>query len=421
MVSRAARSRRAGTEPVNTQSIRHSLAERVKELAALHRTARLLQDTDRPFELLAREFVDGLPAAWQYPEIARARVRMLGGEWAGEGFRETPWMQSARVGGDTPEAGIELTVGYLEPCPEADEGPFLHEERELVDSLAEMLRLYVGHHRAARAAALAQDELERRVARRTAELRAANEALTAEIEEHRRARREIERHREQLVRLASELSLAEERERRAIAADLHDHLGQALAFVKLRLTQLAGNAVFCGFESGLQEILELLDRAIRYTRSLTGELSPPVLHELGLAPALEWLGERFASKHRLPVDVEVANDLPVLSQSARVMLFKSVHELLTNVVKHARAGRARVALRSDGAWLVVSVADDGVGFDPVRAEALAADAEGGAFGLFSIRERARWLGGRLEVASRPGAGAALTLHVPLARAAGAAA
>ncbi len=401
---------------MQTLSIRHSLGERVKELAALHRTARLLQDTRRPVDELMQEFVGFLPAAWQHADVARARVRLLGREWASPGFAETAWVQRARVPGRGEGAGAgadtELEICYLEPRADADEGPFLHEERELVDSLADLLTLYAEHQLADRAAARAHDELERQVEQRTAEWQAANAALHAEIDEHRRARGEIERHREQLRRLAAELSLAEERERRAIAADLHDHLGQALAFVKLRLSQYAGNAVFCGFETELQGILDLVDRAIRYTRTLTGELSPPVLYELGLAPALEWLGDQFTAKHGLRVDVKAERDLPPLGQATRVMLFKSVHELLTNAVKHARAKRVRVSLRREADELHVRVADDGVGFDPAAEEARTASAEGGTFGLFSIRERVRHLGGRLDVESRPGAGTTVALSVP---------
>ncbi len=405
-------------------TIRHSLRERVKELTALHRTARLLQDTHRPPEELVAELAGLLPAAWQYPEVAAARIRILDREYAGPGFRETPWMQqvpfSVPADGEGPAAEGLLEICYLAERPPADEGPFLREERDLIDSLAEMLRMYLQHHLAGRAAHRAHDELEREVRRRTEELEAMNEALQAEIAEHRRARAEVERHREQLRRLAAELALTEERERRAIAADLHDNLGQALAFVKMRLAQFAGDAVFCGFELSLREILGLVDEAIRYTRTLTGELSPAVLYELGLGPALESLGEQFAAKHGVRVRVTAAAGLPPLPQATQVMLFKSVRELLTNAVKHGRPGTVRIALDRDRDTLRIRVADDGSGFDPARAEAAAAGAETGTFGLFSIRERVTHLGGRFDVASSPGAGAIIVLGIPLAAGAGSA-
>lgn len=400
------------------ESIRHDLTERIKELTALHRTARLLQDTQRPVAGLMQEIVDLLPAAWQYPEVTGARLRLLGGEYLTPNFRETAWIQRARF--SAKEDGVPgvtegtVEVCYVEPRPPAAEGPFLREERDLIDSLAEMLRMYMQHQLADQKALRAHDDLERQVAQRTAELQAINTALQVEIAEHRRARAEVERHQEQLRRLAAELALAEERERRAIAADLHDHLGQALAFAKLRLAEFAGDAVFCGFESRLREVLALLDQAIHFTRTLTGELSPPALYELGLGPALEWLGERFAAKHGLEVEVAASRDLPPLSQAAQVVLFKSAQELLTNAVKHGKPRRVQVLLEAAAPWLRLQVADDGSGFEPARAEAAAASAETGTFGLFSIRERARHLGGQLEVRSAPGRGATMTLLVPLA-------
>ncbi|MBK8231234.1 MAG: sensor histidine kinase [Candidatus Eisenbacteria bacterium] len=398
-------------------SLQHHLAERVKELTALHGTARLLQDTARPVGELMRQIVDALPDAWQYPEICGARLTLLGEVHATVNFRSTPWVQravfSARADGLPAEEG-QIEVCYLEERPEADEGPFLREERALIDSLAEMLRMYLRHQLADRATRVGQDALERLVADRTAELQAANLALREEIGEHRRARAQIERHRAQLRRLGAQLAMAEAGERRVIAADLHDHLGQALAFIRLRLAHLAGDAMFSGFESSLEDLLTLVDRAIRYTRNLTGELSPPVLYELGLGPALDWLGEQFTTKHGLPVEVRLGAELPSLSQAARVMLWKSARELLTNVVKHARARRAVVDLRAEQGELLLSVADDGVGFEPSRAEATAASAETGTFGLFSVRERLDHLGGGFDVRSAPGAGTVVALRIPLA-------
>ncbi len=169
-----------------------------------------------------------------------------------------------------------------------------------------MLRAYFQHRRDDAAILAANERLERQVADRTASLR----------------------------RLAAEVCLAEERERRRIAADLHDHLGQALALMKMRLQNLRGDAVLGGHGSTLDELVALSDQAIRYTRSLTFDLSPPVLYELGLGPALEWLGEDLARRHGLKVAVRDRARL-ALPDDLKVMLWKSARELLHNVVKHA--------------------------------------------------------------------------------------
>ncbi len=210
-----------------------------------------------------------------------------------------------------------------------------------------------------------------------------------------------------LRRLASEVCLTEEHERRQIAEDLHDHLGQGLALIKLRLQQLRGDAVFTGHGRALDELVELSDQAIRYTRGLTCELSPPMLYELGLGAALEWLGEHTAKEHGLRVKVRARLRHP-LDDDLKVMLWKSARELLHNVVKHAQAQHVTIELRAHHGEIVLEVADDGRGFD------CAAAARRGAretFGLFSIEERLHQLGGRMELDSAPGTGTRVRLCV----------
>ncbi len=363
-------------------ALHHSLQERVKELTALHRTARLLQDTERPLDAVVSDVLAQVPGAWQFPETATARIRLDDRTWATPGHVETPWMQREEFRLRDRSPGV-LEVAYREERPSADEGPFLREERELIRSLADMLRGYWQHCLDDAALVAVNEQLERQVADRTADLR----------------------------RLTSELCLAEARERREIASDLHDHLGQALAFVRGRLRQLQGEAAFGGHDPALEELLRLIDQAIRYTRSLTFELSPPVLYELGLGPALEWLGEQVGEKHGLAVVVRdrCRRDLP---DDLRVLYFKSARELLVNVVKHADARRATVELVCDDATLALVVEDDGRGLDPAVALAARRDHR---FGLFSLEERVRQLGGSLELSCRPAGGTRVRLLAPLPR------
>ena len=230
--------------------ILYKLGERVKELTALHRTARILQDDLRPVEDIMREITSLLPDAWQYPEITGARIRFHESEYATPNFRKTPWVQTATFTTRTGEAG-SLDICYLAERPDAREGPFLAEERDLIESLAEMLRSYFQHKIADEALQQAHDNLEQLVHARTVELRRTNEALEKQVAEYRVARGKIDKHQRQLRQLASELSLAEDRERRDIASDLHDHIGQALAFIKIRLQQFQGDAMFSGFEKSI--------------------------------------------------------------------------------------------------------------------------------------------------------------------------
>lgn len=213
-------------------------------------------------------------------------------------------------------------------------------------------------------------------------------------------------HRESDRALAREVALAEERQRRAIASDLHDHLGQALAFLRLQLSDLRGDVVFSGLESRLEPVQALLDKAIRYTRTLTAEISPPVLYELGFLPAVEWLVDRMRAKHDLPVKLDAGGELRVEDEASRVVLFLAIRELLINAAKHAEARRVCLRLEGRPDAIRVAVEDDGSGFDP--SAPLATD----GFGLFSLTERVRSLGGTVDIRSAPRRGTTIELSVP---------
>lgn len=362
-----------------TGSLQHRLQERIKELTALHGTARLLQDGNRSLDAVMADVLALLPAAWQYPDITEARIALEDRSWSTRGFRTSPWSQVETFRLRNGAEGC-LEVVYTAERDAAHEGPFMAEERDLIRSLSELLRAYFQHrHDDARILA-ANERLEGEVAARTADLR----------------------------RLASELCLAEERERRLIAENLHDHLGQGLALIKMRLQNLRGDAVFGGHNDALADLVSLSDQAIRYTRNLTFELSPPVLYELGLGPALDWLGEDTARKHGLKIKVKdrLRETLP---DDLKVMYWKSARELMHNVVKHAGARKVEVALEARDGNLVLAVRDDGRGFDLDAARQKAGD----RFGLFSIEMRVRQLGGRMSVEAAPDRGTLVRLETPM--------
>ncbi|MBK7092760.1 MAG: sensor histidine kinase [bacterium] len=389
--------------------LQYFLRERTKELTALHKTARLMQDDSRPIVELLTEVVNLLPPAWQYPEVTVARIAVNGFDVTTRDFDRSAWMMTAPIQFVGGAAGL-IEVGYVEERSPAVEGPFLAEERELLDSLADMLRNYLQYRMAIEEIKKSNDNLERLVSERTLELSNTNVALQLQIQEHENARREIVAYQKQLRKLAAELSLSEARDRRAIASDLHDHIGQALAFIRMKVSGFSGESVFCGFEESTSEILTLLDQTIQYTRSLTFQISPPVLYELGLGPSLDWLAEQFTKKHRLQVKTIVQNDVPRLPEEIEVFAFRSVQEILTNAVKHAQAKRVEMKLSLGNGTLELSVSDDGVGFPPDKSNS---DSTDGGFGLFSIRERLMHLGGSIRIDSSPKQGARVTLSIPV--------
>jgi len=240
------------------------------------------------------------------------------------------------------------------------------------------------------------EELEQRVAERTRELVNSQGLLRA---------------------LASELTVTEQRERRRVATELHDYLAQLLVCAHLKVSQARPKQSNPEAEGWLDQAAEVLEQALSYTRSLVAQLTPMVLHEFGLPSAIKWLAEQM-HKHQLTVDVhiEAAESLPIAEDEA-ILLFQSVRELLINVSKHARVDHATVRLAVADGILRIEVRDEGKGLDPASREAPAdgpAQFEQSAqFGLFSIQERMKALGGWFAIASTPQSGTTAAITLPL--------
>ena len=255
------------------------------------------------------------------------------------------------------------------------------------------------------------DLLETRVKERTAELMKTNKALRTEIAEHKRTEKKLLDYQQKLRSLASELTLTEERQRRRIATDLHDSIGQALAISNMKLSAIRTSKSDPEFEKELDDIYGLLKQTIQNTRTLTFELSPPILYELGLESAVEWLTEKFHEQHGIQTNfIDDGNPKP-LSNDIRIVLFRTVRELLFNIVKHADAKNVTVSMERENSDLRIRITDDGIGFDLSDFDADTGKRAG--FGIFSIREQLDFLGGHLEIKSKPGRGTCITLAAPL--------
>lgn len=226
---------------------------------------------------------------------------------------------------------------------------------------------------------------------------------------------------EQLRALATELSLSEHRERAKLAMELHDHLAQLLVLGRLNLGQakrVPGVVRECA--DLIEQADDVLSESLAYTRTLITDLSPPVLREYGLFVALGWLATQM-QRYQLTVNIELPEIPPLsLTEEQGVMLFQSVRELLINISKHAHIDTATVRLRYQRGIVHLDVEDAGCGFDLLHAATSTLAAVGTAssssskFGLFTIRERMRALGGRFEMQSVHGKGTTATLILPLA-------
>ena len=223
------------------------------------------------------------------------------------------------------------------------------------------------------------------------------------------SKRSVDERAKQLRSFAFELTRAEENERQAIARDLHDDLGQLLSVIKLKLGKLRSTVEQPEVQRVLSEASELIGRGERSVRSLAAQLSPAVLYELGLEPALEWLAEEMRNSYGLSVELSDDGVVKPLSQSARAIVYRAIRELLINVAKHAGAAKARLATHRAGDSLVATISDAGAGFDP--AEAASRPRRG--LGLNSVRERLSFIGGTFEITSASGHGTRVTLTAPV--------
>lgn len=212
-------------------------------------------------------------------------------------------------------------------------------------------------------------------------------------------------HREELSRLAGELSTTEERERRRLAVELHDGIGQHLAMVRMKLHQARSGRSLT--PEALLQCSELLDTAIAETRSLTFQLSPPVLYELGLGPALDWLCEKYSDDNGVECVYAEQGEQVDLEADVRALLYICTRELLINAIKHAEATTVHVTLFRTDDDIVIEVRDDGKGINLARRNAPHA-----GYGVFAVRERLRALGGTLALDSEPGRGTRAVVIVP---------
>lgn len=239
-------------------------------------------------------------------------------------------------------------------------------------------------------------KLEHLVTERTATLRAANEHMQTQKNE--------------LRSLTTELSIAEERERKALATDLHDSISQAVGLSIVDLNLLQGNQDRNDQENQIQKIAERLEQTLESIQSLTFELCPPILNQLGLEAAVRQLIEQFQKQHPISIELDV-NHTPVASDDdIRYFLFRTVRELLHNIRKHANASHVNVYIHQENDVIHIQVSDNGIGMSPQEAQTMS-KLQGG-FGLFSIKERIKQMGGDLTIRSNSNQGTMVSLRVP---------
>lgn len=223
--------------------------------------------------------------------------------------------------------------------------------------------------------------------------------------------RDLQSYQQHLRSLASELNKAGEQERHRLATELHSNLGQILAAIKMKVDGLKDAEDPTLTIDKITEVSGMLDDALSYTRNLMMELKPPpVLDEDGVKELLYWVVDSF-KKYDLKVNLEDDKRSKPVTKEVRTTLYQCVRELLYNVIEYAGVDEARLALDRVGDKVRITVEDGGKGFDMEETEPV--PTEEGGFGLFNIRERMDWIGGRMVIASEPGKGTKVALYAPL--------
>ncbi len=343
-----------------------ALCERVKELDCLYAITRLAGREDISQDELFQRVTERVAMSWQYPEITCVRLVAGGDTYVTSNYKRARWRQTSPVVVHGEPAG-ELEVGYLEERPPQDEGPFLKEERSLIDAVADRLARIIE-------------------AKRT--------------EEHVRV-------------LSRELIKAQECERQRIARELHDNVAQELSMQRMGIEALLGeeNAPADKLRHCLSLVSTRLTASIAAVRDLSYDLQPPGLEQLGFVPTVFRHCEDFSLRHGLRVVffADGMDDLR-LDFETQINLYRIIQEALANARRHAQATQVQVRLVASFPHILLRIEDNGCGFD---AEARLTEAlREKRMGLWSMQERARLLGGRMTIRSRPGSGTKLVAEIP---------
>jgi signal transduction histidine kinase len=225
---------------------------------------------------------------------------------------------------------------------------------------------------------------------------------------NRQHQRRTEQAEQELRRLSQQLVQAQENERKLIARELHDQVGQMLTAVRMELGSLLQlpDASEGQFQIRVREARQITEQALRAVRDLAMGLRPSMLDDLGLVPAIEWQARDFSRRAGVPVTVQVEGRLEDLSEAHRTSVFRIVQEALTNCARHARAQNIRISLHGRDGLLLLEVQDDGVGFGP-------RDSRGKGLGLIGMEERVGELGGKIEILSQPRQGTLVRVELPV--------
>ena len=232
-----------------------------------------------------------------------------------------------------------------------------------------------------------------------------------DISERKQAERRVLEYQKRLQQLVSQLTITEEQERKRIATDLHDEIGQPLALTKMNVDAALASEKDPERVAFLADMQRSLESLLSKTQWLTRDMGSPSLCEFGLEVAVrEWLSHEIEEKHGIFVSVESNRKPHNLGDTTKILLFRAIRELAINVVKHAQAQNLDVTIEQQRTQFRICVSDDGLGFDPMQSDPI--NTKEGGYGLFSIKERISHMNGTFDIQSKPGQGTRVFIQLP---------
>jgi signal transduction histidine kinase len=382
------------------QKLTYDLRVRVKELNCLYSLSKLVEKPGITLIEVLQGTVNLIPSAWQYSEITCACIIYVGHVYKTYNYKETIWKQACDIIAQKNQVGT-VEVFYLEEKPERDEGPFLKEERDLIEIITGRLGRIVERIRAEEALKVAHDELERRVEERTIKLNQANVLLCQEIEDRKRTEEELKKSKMQLEFLSSQLINLQENERKQIAQELHDSVGQTLVSLKYRVEAVLkqmDKETGSSYTIPLKNLIPRVQDAINEVGRISKGLRPPMLDELGIIATFSWLCREFETIH---TDIQIEQEIELqeddVPETLKVVIYRILQEGLSNIVKHSGANLVHISFKKTDRTIELAIKDNGRGFNLKRA--LSLDNFNGGLGLINMRRRTENSGGSFEINS----------------------
>ena len=231
-----------------------------------------------------------------------------------------------------------------------------------------------------------------------------------DVTERVEAENEVKKYQKQLQKLYSEAEIIEEQERRRVAEDLHDSVGQLLALAKIKMKMYMENQeMLQKYKKEITEIEQYIEDSLKIVKGAIFELSPPSLYELGLVDALDEMLKKLGGKSGINVEFIYDRKPKTLNIEFKLILYRIIRELMMNTIKHSNAKNVKVILSTEDDIVRIVFTDDGIGFDVSKV--FSYEKKSG-FGLFSIRERLNYFGGNFDVHSEKGKGSKFVIEIP---------